>query len=93
MTSAERAALGDITGLAAARRVRLTRHAREQAGRRGVQVEDVFYALRVASTCSREPAEPGRDERWRVPSKDLEGDALTLIVFIDDGVVVITVHE
>ena len=54
---------------------------------RGVTVQDVRYALCHAGGCTHQP-ESGR---WRVDSTDLEGDDLTLIVRIEDDVLVITV--
>ncbi|MGC4118579.1 MAG: hypothetical protein QM765_29285 [Myxococcales bacterium] len=43
-------------------------------------------ALATATSCRAEPL-----DRWKVESKDCEGDALTTIVVLEDGVVVVTV--
>lgn len=54
---------------------------------RGVTVGDVRHALLHATASAHQP----ENDRWRVDSKDLEGDELMLIVRIDDDVLVITV--
>jgi hypothetical protein len=52
---------------------------------RGASFADVKHALLTASRCRAQP-----DDRWRLDSEDLDGDDLTLVVFVDDGVLVIT---
>jgi hypothetical protein len=53
---------------------------------RGATEEDVLYALARAEECV---AQQGG--RYRVQGRDQDGDALCLIVTVEDGVVVITV--
>ena len=57
--------------------------------KRGASYEDVRHALSTATGCDvgNEP------ETWKVTSADLDGDAMTLVVTLDDGVVVITLYE
>jgi hypothetical protein len=78
-------ALRHVRSYAAANRVRFTRHARERMGERGASVEHVMRALQNATSCS--PS----GERWKVTGPDLDGDALTAVVIIEDEVIVITV--
>jgi hypothetical protein len=52
---------------------------------RGAVFDDLRHALITASACR---AEPG--ERWRVDSTDITGDELSVVVAIEDGVVVVT---
>lgn len=79
--------LRDVRGYATAGRVHLTRHARERLYERcGGLVEHVKHALRNARDC----ADDGDERRWKVTGPDLDGDMLTMIVVIDDGVVVVT---
>lgn len=54
-------------------------------GERGASVEHVMRALQNATSCS--PS----GERWKVTGPDLDGDALTAVVIIEDEVIVITV--
>jgi hypothetical protein len=79
-------ALADIRGYASAGRVILTRHARLRMVQRGASEDDVRHALTTATACI-----AAADGRWKVGGVDLEGDALTAVVAIDDGVVVVTV--
>jgi hypothetical protein len=53
---------------------------------RGARRADVHAALSGATDCK-----TGDDGRWRVTGKDLDGDELTVVVALDDGVVVVTV--
>ena len=53
---------------------------------RGVSFRDVKHALMVATRSSVQP-----NGRWRLVSQDLDGDELSLIVFVDDGILVITI--
>ena len=81
--------LRDVRGYAQANRIVLTVHARQRMRERRATFADVQHALSAAERC--EPAE--EPERWRVTSADLDGDALTLVVAVEDGVVVVTLHE
>ncbi len=80
-------ALADIRGYALAGRVACARHARERMQERGVQPRDVRHALATARSCRRQEA-----GRWCVGSTDLDGDELTVVVRIEDGLVVVTVY-
>lgn len=51
---------------------------------RGASYEDVRHALENAIGCRPD------EERWRVESNDLDGDELTVVVAIEDDVVVVT---
>ncbi len=53
---------------------------------RGVQPRDVRHALSTAQACRRQD-----NDRWRVDSIDLSGDELTVVVVIEEGVLVVTV--
>ncbi|MGA8893034.1 MAG: DUF4258 domain-containing protein [Anaeromyxobacteraceae bacterium] len=79
-------ALADIRGYAAGGRIRILRHAWQRMGERGVRYEDVRHALVGARRCR--AADQGR---WKVTGDDLDGDELTLVVSIEEGVVVVTV--
>lgn len=82
-------ALRDVRGLAAAGRVRFTRHARtraaERAGGSTVGELHVIHALKQAATCT------ANDDKWRVTGPDLDGDELTAVVVLEAGVIVVTV--
>lgn len=87
MTPAD--ALRDVQGFAQAGRIVITTHARHRMKQRGATYQDVRHALITASGCDagNEP------ETWKVTSTDLDGDAMTLVVALDDGAIVITVYE
>jgi hypothetical protein len=85
VTSAEAQALADIRGFSLAGRWVLSAHARRRAAERGVRLADVRCALVSALKCSDQG-----DGTWKVPSKDTAGDALTAIVALEDGVLVVT---
>ena len=53
---------------------------------RGVSFQDIKHALMTGNGCSVQP-----NGRWRLVSTDLDGDDLILILFVDDGVLVITI--
>ncbi|MFO0591780.1 MAG: DUF4258 domain-containing protein [Polyangiaceae bacterium] len=78
--------LRDIRGLAAAGRVRVTSHGRLRMSQRGVTYADLRYGLTNASDC-----EAGEEGKWRVWTKDTSGDSLTIILFLQDGILIITV--
>jgi hypothetical protein len=53
---------------------------------RGASELDVRHALSLAARCT-EDEEP---DLWRVEGPDLDNDAMTLVVAIEDGVIVVT---
>ena len=81
------AALLEIRGLAKANRFNFEPHALARMEERGAQVRDVQFALCNATECRCQP----ENGRWKVDGADLDGDALTLVVEIDDGLLVVTV--
>jgi len=86
MTPDEQAVLKDIQGLAGAGRVAIRNHALERMDERGLDWEDVVRALMTAVSCEAQPL-----DRWKVEGVDLDGDAVTVVVVIELGVVVVTV--
>jgi hypothetical protein len=54
-------------------------------GERGVRAADLRNALVNARSCA-----PQAGERWKVEGSDLDGDDLTVVVVIDDGLLVVT---
>lgn len=85
MTSAEAQILADVRGYALAGRVRFTRHAWLRVDERQATQGDVLHALTAAERCR-----GVGEERWRVEGKDRDGDDLTVIVVLEDGVLVVT---
>lgn len=83
MTPAE--ALRDIRGYALAGRIEVVPHASRRMRERGVIFDDLRHALTTATACKAEPK-----DRWKVDSTDAEGDALSVVVTLEDGVVVVT---
>ena len=83
MTAAE--ALELIHGYAWAGRYVVTAHAVVRMRQRRVFERDLRRALCEASSCLEQP-----DERWRVVGPDWDGDELTMVVVIDDGLIVVT---
>jgi hypothetical protein len=53
---------------------------------RNVKPGDVRSALVSAVTCKGQA-----DGKWKVAGPDMDGDTLDLVVFLDDGVLVVTV--
>jgi hypothetical protein len=84
VTDAE--ALAEIRGLALAGRVRPTPHALARMRERQVGYGQLRQALSVAMSCSWQAAR----ENWKVEAADLDGDELTIVVVLEDGVVVVT---
>jgi Domain of unknown function (DUF4258) len=84
MTPAE--ALRQVRGYATAGRVRFTSHAYQRMSERGARRQDVIEACVKGERCSK-GSEPGR---WKVTGPDLDGDDLTAVVVIEDGVLVVT---
>lgn len=81
-TAAE--ALATIKGLAGANKIRFTAHALQRSSQRGGSFAHVRCALMGASSCQ------AADAAWRVEGKDLDGDDLTMVIVIEDAVVIIT---
>ena len=87
VTGAEAQALADIRGYALAGRIEVVPHAGRRMRERGVYFEDLRHALANAAVCHTEAK-----GRWKVPGKDEAGDDLTVIVVLEDGVVVVTLY-
>jgi hypothetical protein len=86
VTSAEAQALADVRGYASAGRIALAEpHVPKRMRERGVRFEDLRCALTGATACHAEPK-----ERWRVDGRDRDGDDLTVVVVLEDGVLVVT---
>lgn len=83
MTPSE--ALRLIQGYAAAGRIEFSHHARTRMRERGAGRDDVLRAIATATA-----AGPS-DTRWRLDGADRDGDALTVVCSVCDGVVVVTV--
>jgi hypothetical protein len=84
VTSSE--ALRHIRGYAAAGRVQFSRHAYQRMDERGSSARDVITALANAVHCV--PAS-GTD-CWKAVGPDLDDDELSVVVAIEDGLVVVT---
>lgn len=85
MTPAE--ALADIRGYAAANRIRVTGHASLRMQQRRADFGDVRSALMTATACRAQA-----NGAWHVEGGvDRDGDGLTVVAAIEQGVVVITV--
>ena len=78
-------ALADVRGYAAANRIRFTDHAHGRMMERGAVPADVRCALMGATACRAQPS-----ARWRVEGLDRDGDAMTVVVALEDGVLVVT---
>lgn len=78
-------ALKHVRGYAAAGRYFVSSHARQRMHERGVREGDLRNALVNARSCA-----PQKDGKWKVEGSDLDGDDLTVVVIIEDGLVVVT---
>jgi hypothetical protein len=79
-------ALADIRGYAAANRIRLTGHASLRMQQRGADFRDLRSALMTATACQAQ-----ENGAWRVEGGlDRDGDDLTVVAALEQGVVVIT---
>jgi Domain of unknown function (DUF4258) len=83
VTQAE--ALEYVRGCAAAGRYIVSRHALQRMRDRRVRAGDLRHALMNASSCAEQSG-----GIWRVFGEDLDGDELTVVVAIEDGLVVVT---
>jgi len=89
MTPEERTALEQIRRAGRLREIRYTRHARERMNERGVSDADVQKAL--ASAGHIRPGDgPGR---WRVVGYGADRRQLAVVVALERGAIVITVHD
>ena len=79
-------ALALVRGYASAGRFVVAGHARQRMRERSVSFADLRHALVNAKRCSAQ-----ENERWKVFSTDLDDDDLTVIVALEDDVVVVTV--
>lgn len=86
VTRAEIEAIANICGYAAAGRISVTTHARTRMNQRNVRPGDVRSALVSAEACKAQP-----QGTWKVVGPDMDGDSLTLVVAIEEGVLVVTV--
>jgi hypothetical protein len=78
--------LQQVRGLARANRIVLSAHAAERMRSRRVQYGDVRHALVHAMRAS-----PSEGDRWRVEGPDLDGDDLSVVLVLEDGIIVVTV--
>jgi hypothetical protein len=78
-------ALRDIRGYAAAGRVRFSYHAYDRMDQRGATERDVIAACARAKKCKR-----AAQGRWKVTGPDIDSDDLTVVVAIEDGLLVVT---
>jgi hypothetical protein len=65
----------------------LTSHVLERMGQRKVRRADIVECGRTAKKCTHDPAR----DTYKVAGFDLDGDDLTVVVGIDNGVVIVTV--
>jgi hypothetical protein len=80
-------ALDAIRGYARANRIVIARgHPGERAQERTRQYGDIHAALSNAKS-----AKLQENGRWRVRGQDLDGDDLTIVVIIENGLIVVTV--
>jgi hypothetical protein len=86
VSPAEREALMQVRGYAAAGRIRVSQHAWQRMRQRGSAYADVRTALCAATDCTADR----ENEKWKVTGPDLDGDALTCVVAIESGIVVVT---
>ena len=90
MNPEEGAALRDIQGYARANRVEFGPHAKKRMRERGAYEGDVVEALAKARRCTKNKE---CSDRWDVTGEDLDGDSLTAVVVIEDGIAVVTIFE
>jgi hypothetical protein len=83
VTSAE--ALEAVRRHASGGRIVITHHAYQRMRQRNVLLRDVRAALTSAWTCHADGA------KWKVTGPDYDGDELTCVVVLEEGVLVVTV--
>lgn len=79
-------ALQQIKGLAQSGSYRLTWHAEERMVERGATPQDIKRALIHAFRCT-----SAEKDCWKVTGKDTENDDLSMIVAIEERLVIVTV--
>lgn len=84
MTKSE--ALDTIRGLALANRIVASGHAQARMVQRNVSMRDIRSALARATGVL-----PQKNGSWKVDGPDVDGDDLTVVVAIEDGLIVVTV--
>jgi hypothetical protein len=80
-------ALSEIRASALANRIVLSSHARQRMQERQVSYGHVRHALANAFACAWQPVQG----TWRVAGNDLLDEPLTVVVILEDGLVVVTV--
>ena len=81
-------ALRLIQGYAAAGRVEFTEHAAQRMRQRRARRDDVLRGIATATAAAPQPDRG----TWRLDGVDLDGDALTTVCALRDGVLVVTVY-
>jgi len=61
-------------------------HAQKRMAQRNVTMKDIRSALMGARDCQ------GKGTKWKVTGPDVDGDDLTCVVALENGVVVVTVY-
>ena len=85
MTKTEGEMLALVRSYTQAGRWEVDSHGRLRMRERGAAFGDVRHGLLAGRRCSVQG-----NGRWRLETEDLDGDDLTLILAVDDGVLVIT---
>ncbi len=91
MNPDELTTLVEVRGYSGTNRVTLSFHANRRLRQRGGGPADAVYALAHAVSCTDQRADPSRAGDWRITGPDTEGDDITCVVVLADGVVVVTV--
>jgi len=68
-------------------RFEIDEHAYLRMQQRNVRMADLRCALTKAFRCCLQ-----NNERWKVDGPDLDGDELTAIVVIEDGLIIVTIY-
>lgn len=80
-------ALGLVRAYAVAGRIVVTQHAEERMRQRNVKKADLRCALINARGC----VSGASADTWKVSGPDTDGDALDVVVALENGVIVVTV--
>ena len=83
----ESEALAELVRLVINGRVAYTNHALDEMYEAGANEADVKHALLHATSARHQPS----SDRWRIDGPDIDGDSLTVVVYLEAGVVIITV--